>query len=207
MTGATTKLTRFRVFGEMNEEDDSLAIEPKLEHRAERPYVAIPIEVTLREWGEANALVPEVFEWLGRNGLQLAGPPFFRYWVIGSMDEPFRLDVGVPLDEPVEGDGRVIVGSIPAGTYLTYVHHGLPDKLFETQQALENWAQSNGLAWQNRVEDGTEIWGGRFLFFLTNPDDEPDLNKWSTEVAYLTSNASARHAAYGWRVGKGRILT
>jgi hypothetical protein len=35
--------------------------EPKVEVRAEQPYVAIPIKTTLREWGRANALVGEVF--------------------------------------------------------------------------------------------------------------------------------------------------
>jgi effector-binding domain-containing protein len=163
-----------------------LHIEPNLEHRAEQPYVAIPVEVTLREWGRANALVPEIFEWLGRNGLELAGPPFFRYWVIGDMDTEFSLEVGVPVARPVDGDGRVIAGSIPAGTYVPYVHHGHPDKLFETQEALESWAKSNGNEWQNRVEDGAEVWRGRFLFFLTNPEVEPDLNNWETEIAFLT---------------------
>lgn len=43
--------------------------EPKVEVRAEQLYVAIPIKVTLKEWGRANALVGEIFEWLSQKGI------------------------------------------------------------------------------------------------------------------------------------------
>jgi hypothetical protein len=93
--------------------ESQMSNEPKVEVRAEQPYVAIPIKVTLREWGMANALVGEVIGWLGQRGLALSGAPFFRYWVIGDMDEKFVIEVGVPVESAVPGDGRVIAGSIP----------------------------------------------------------------------------------------------
>jgi effector-binding domain-containing protein len=109
--------------------------EPKVEVRAEQPYVAIPIKVTLKEWSRANALLGEVIEWLGQNGVALAGPPFFRYWKIGNMDDEFDLEVGIPVGSPVSGDGRVIAGSIPGGSYATLVHTEHPDRLVHSLKA------------------------------------------------------------------------
>lgn len=167
---------------------------PELQRRAEEPYVSIPIEVTLREWGRANALVPEIFGWLEKNGLTLAGAPFYRYWIIGDEERKFSLEVGVPLHKPVSGDGRVIAGTKPAGLYAVMYHQGHPDRLKESFGLLDRWAEQEGIAWANRNEGGREVWGGRFESFLTNPEEEPDLNKWTIEVAYLVSESPAGSA-------------
>jgi hypothetical protein len=45
-----------------------------------------------------------------------------------------------------------------------------------------------GLEWNNRGE----VWGGRFEFYLTNPAEHPDLEKWSTEIAYQVRDNTAR---------------
>ncbi|MFW6075395.1 MAG: hypothetical protein ACOC9Y_07355, partial [Chloroflexota bacterium] len=34
------------------------------------------------------------------------------------------------------------------------------------------------------------VWAARFESFLTNPEEEPDLSKWSIEVAYLVDDAA-----------------
>ncbi|MFD2026891.1 hypothetical protein [Promicromonospora aerolata] len=33
-------------------------------------------------------------------------------------------------------------------------------------------------------DDAGEAWAGRFEFFLTNPDDQPDRSRWDTELAF-----------------------
>ena len=163
-------------------------LEPKVEVRAEQPYAAIPIKVTLKEWGRANALVGEVIGWLSRQGIEFAGAPFFRYWTIGDMDREFDLEVGVPVASVVSGDGRVIAGFIPSGSYATMVHFGHPDRLAESLEALQEWGTRQGLEWNSRGE----VWGGRFEFYLTNPAEQPDLEKWSIEIAYQVRDNSAR---------------
>lgn len=149
----------------------------------EEPYVAIPIEATLREWGEVNALVPEVYAWLGARGITPAGPLFYRHHVIGGFDEKFRVEVGVPVPEPVEGDGRVLAGAKPAGRYVVDVHHGHPDGIAHSHLALVDWAGREGLT---LAKEG-DVWGGMFESYRTNPEDEPDPAKWETELAYLVS--------------------
>jgi len=164
-------------------------IPPKIESRAARPYAAIPVTAPMREWGRVNALVPEVYGWLGQRRIAPAGPLFYRYRVIGDMDAPFELEVGVPVPEPVEGDGRVVPGSIPSGRYAVATHHGHPDGLSGTITALREWAAEQGVTWDIRREGGTEVWGGCFEFYLTDPAVEPDLGKWSIDLAYRIQDA------------------
>jgi effector-binding domain-containing protein len=159
-------------------------IEPRIEARAERSYIAIPIEVTLKEWGKVNALFAELFEWMNQKGLQPNGAPFFRYWVIGDENKKFKLEVGIPIVNATFGDERVIAGTTPEGKYVIIDHKGHPDRIHETFNLLEEWSENRGLTWDKKVVHNEEVWGGRFEYYLTDPAIEPDLNKWSIEIAF-----------------------
>ena len=152
--------------------------------RAEEPYVSIPLEVTLKEWGGTSVLVEEILAWLEEKGVQPSGAPFFRYFVIGDTDKNFKLEVGVPITSPMFGDDRVITGTIPSGKYATLVHYGHPDHISSSFTVLEEWAREHEVEWDNQMGDGEEVWGGRFEYYLTDPAVEPDFEKWSTEIAY-----------------------
>lgn len=156
---------------------------PQIENRDEQPYVVIPIRVPMREWGKANALVAETIDWILGRGLTPSGAPFFRYRVIGDMDEPFELEVGFPLAEAVEGDDRVLAGSKPAGAYAVLVHEGHPDGMAKSHAALRGWASGEGVPLAGST-DGTR-WSAMFESYLTDPRVQPDLDEWSTELAYL----------------------
>jgi effector-binding domain-containing protein len=158
--------------------------EPTVAKRPEQPYVAIPIKATLREWGAVNALVPEVYAWLRERGIAPAGALFYRHHVVGGFDEKFSVEVGVPVSEPVEGDGRVLAGAKPAGRYVVAMHHGHPDGIARSHLALVEWAGREGLA---LAKEG-EVWGGMFESYRTDPEVEPDADKWETELAYLVSD-------------------
>jgi effector-binding domain-containing protein len=164
-----------------------IQVEPALEFREEQPCVAIPVPIN--EWGRANALVPEVLNWMSQHGIAPAGPLFYRYRVVGGMDEPSDLEIGFPVAEEVIGDDRVRPGVIPAGIYATLVHHGHPDSLHETCAALESWAGKQGVTFAQRDHNGRAIWKGRYEFYLSSPADQPDPTSWTTEVAYLTRGA------------------
>lgn len=160
--------------------------EPKVEKiEVDRPYVSIPIEVTLQEWNEATPLVGEVIAWTVQNNVEIVGAPFFKYEVVGSYENKFRIEVGVPVGNVVQGDGRVKAGFIQAGTYVSLLHEGHPDHMHLSHQAIEDWATEQGLEWDIKQDgDEHEVWGGRFEFYLTNPTEEPNPNKWSTLLQY-----------------------
>lgn len=156
----------------------------EFQERQEQPYAAIPIRATLSEWGSVNALVLEVHGWLAERAIPPAGPLFYRYRLIGDRTERrFDLEVGFPVAEPVEGDGRVVAGSRPAGSYAVRVHHGHPDSIAGTHLALVEWTRERG---RPPVRDG-EAWVGMFEYYRTDPEVEPDPRRWETELAYLVS--------------------
>jgi effector-binding domain-containing protein len=164
------------------------ATQPRIEERNERPCVAIPVTAALREWNNAIDQIPVLFEWLDANGVTPAGPLYFRYRVIGSMDEPFEIEVGIPVLETAESSGPVMAGVIPGGAYATVVHRGHPDGIVNTCEKLETWAADQGIEFAVEHRQDKDIWAGRFEFYLTDPDVEPDRSKWETEIAYLTRN-------------------
>lgn len=169
--------------------------DPQIVQRSEQPYVSIPIQVPMKEWGQANALVGEIFQWLEQQGLELAGPPFFRYWVIGDMEKAFELEVGAPLASAAPGDGRVQAGAIPGGTYAMVTHQGHPDRMDQTHAALQEWAADQGLNLSSSRADGESVWHGRFEFFLTNPAEEPDPENWTMEILYLVQEERITQSA------------
>jgi hypothetical protein len=80
------------------------------------------------------------------------------------------------------------LSEMEAGTYLTYQHNGHPDQLFEVDQLIREWAAQEGVSFSVKEEHGFESWTGRYEFFLTNPEEEPDPNKWQIKLAWLTAD-------------------
>jgi DNA gyrase inhibitor GyrI len=157
---------------------------PEIETRAEQHYAAVRARVTWAELGGLGARFDGVFAWLGARGLAPAGAPFFRYNVIDMATE-LEVDVAVPVAVAVEGDGQVVSGMLPAGRYATVTHVGHPSKdLPEVTESLLDWATRQGLAWDMSLGEDGEQWGGRVEFYLTNPAEEPDMNKWVTQLAF-----------------------
>ena len=154
--------------------------EPTIVHRVDQPCVFIPISVSPREWGRANALVEKLFDWLARHEISLSGLPFFRYLTIGDTERPFDLQVGV-----LTGDDRVIPGVVPGGLYAVTVHTGHPDRLLASFNALDRWIAERKLAPAIRRDGADEVWEGRYEFYLTDPTEQPNLHQWSIEIAYL----------------------
>lgn len=157
-------------------------IKPKLEERSEQAYVYIPINATLKEWDKVNNLVPEVYGWLGQKGIAPAGPLLYRYWKVGDNETPFDLEVGVPIAQAVEVDGKIKLGKLNPGKYLTYQFTGHPDQLFQLHQELQHWAKEHEVKFKYQGQD--DVWACRYESYFTNPTEEPDPNKWVNEIAY-----------------------
>jgi effector-binding domain-containing protein len=159
--------------------------EPKLVRRRKQHYVAIRRQLSMREISKVlPPLMTEVFSWLGRKGIKPAGAPFWRYRVV-DMPGNFEIDAAVPVARAVRGDKEVTADSLPAGRYATVLHVGHPRGLQQATAALLAWAEENGIQWQM---DG-ERWAGRVEWYLTDPQTEPDMQEWHTELAFLTASA------------------
>src|SRR4051812_756111 len=122
--------------------------EPKLEDRAEQPYVAIRSQVTMDEMPGLPPLWDEVYGWLASKGIQPAGAPFWKYRIV-DMENKLEIDVGVPVATAVAGEGRIVADTNAAGRYVTMVYTGPfdGDGLMKATESLLKWADKNGIAW------------------------------------------------------------
>jgi effector-binding domain-containing protein len=162
---------------------DAGMTEPQIVRRDAQPYVAVRGTVTMQTVGEIGYRLPEVFGWLGQRGIPPAGAPFFRYDLI-DMERNLEIEAGVPLAAPVETDGEVIAGVLPAGRYVSTVYRGHPDGLADATTALLRWADERDLRWDVTETEQGERWGCRLEHYLTDPAEQPDMNQWETELAF-----------------------
>lgn len=162
--------------------------EPKLEYRDEQPYVAIRKQVTMQELGSLVPLWDELFAWLGSKGVTPAGAPFWRYLVV-DMEAQLDIETGVPVATAVPGEGHITAGVFPAGRYAVLVYTGPYEGggLVEATGALLAWGKKNGIVWQ--ASEGEKVWKARIESYLTDPAEEPDPQKWETELAFLVAEA------------------
>jgi effector-binding domain-containing protein len=156
---------------------------PEIETRREQPYVAVRAKVTMGEIEAFARRFGEVFGWLDRHGLAPAGPPFFKYNVI-DMARELEMEAGVPVAAAVAGDDRVVAEVLPAGRYATLTHVGHPSELMAATKALLDWAAEQGLTWDVTPSEDGDRWACRLENYLTDPDQEPDMSKWVTQLAF-----------------------
>jgi|ERR1700678_828237 effector-binding domain-containing protein len=152
--------------------------------RTAQPYVAIRAHVTMQDL--ASVVPPlngEVFGWLAARGIAPAGPPFWKYNVI-DMEHELEVEAGTPVAGQVTGDDRVLAGVLPAGRYVTMRHTGHPQTLYDATVTLLDWAAERGLTWDTSLTPEGELWGCRLEIYLTDPEVQPDLDKWETELAF-----------------------
>ena len=163
--------------------------EPRLEDRPIQHYLGIPATVPLDELPTViPQLMGEVFAWLGQRHSPPAGPPLIR-WLVTDMTRPMEIEIGVPVERALDGDARVKPGVLPAGRYLTAVHTGpYGEQLMRATGEFLDWAAQHGIVWQTTRRGADEVWTARVEFYPTDPQEEPDTNKWETELAFLTAS-------------------
>ena len=156
---------------------------PEIVARAEQPYVAVRAKVTMGEIAAFARRFGEVFGWLDRHGLAPAGPPFFKYNVI-DMARELEMEAGVPVASAADGDDQMVAGVLPAGRYATLTHVGHPSELMAATKALLDWAAEQGLTWDVTPSEDGDRWACRLENYVTDPDQEPDMSKWVTQLAF-----------------------
>ncbi|MGH3243373.1 MAG: GyrI-like domain-containing protein [Spirillospora sp.] len=156
-----------------------MTTKPNIEERAAQPYMAVRRRVTMQTIGEVADRIPELFAWLGARGIVPAGAPFLKYNVI-DMDGGLEIEAGIPVPAPVEGDGEVLAGTLPAGQFATLTHTGHPDGLRNLTGELLDWAKARQLTW----DVTNDRWACRLEVYETDPTEEPDPAKWETELVF-----------------------
>ena len=90
----------------------------------------------------------------------------------------------------MEGDDVVHGGVLPAGRYATVTAVGHPKELFGVTQRLLDRAAGQGLVWDRTDTPEGQRWGSRLEFYHTDPAEEPDMNKWTVELAFRLADSA-----------------
>jgi len=160
--------------------------EPQLQARVAQPYAGIRMTVPMDGIsGAVDEAFPELFGWLGANGIAPSGPPFIRYLVI-DMAADLMLDLGIPVTVSITASARVQPGVLPKGRYAVLRHTGPYDGLIAANAALQEWAREHGVDFDAWETAKGSAWRCRVEHYLTDPAGEPDPAKWEVDVAYLT---------------------
>ncbi len=163
-----------------------LTHEPVVVTREAQHCVAVRRCVTMQTFDEVVDRIPEILGRLAERGVAPAGPPFLRYLVI-DMARELEVEAGVPVADTVEieaDDGDLQAGVLPAGRYVTLAQHGHPDALEGVTAELLVWADGQGLVWDSAPTPQGDRWGCRLECYLTDPREEPDMDRWTVELAF-----------------------
>jgi effector-binding domain-containing protein len=151
--------------------------------REAQPFVGITRTVTMTTINEIADKIPGLVGWVIERGQAPAGAPFLRYVVI-DMERELVVQAGVPVAYPVEGDGTVESGELPAGRYASTRHVGHPVELEGVTARLLEWADREGLRFDVTPSRRGDRWASRIDWFETNPMEQPDMNQWVTLLTF-----------------------
>ncbi len=159
----------------------TLVGKPEVYERPDEHYMGIRTQTPFKGMFTVidKHLFKELRAWMKQEGVEPAGQPFFRYYII-NMDGEMDVEVGIPVDTALSGNGRVCPGVLPAGRYASLVYIGTG---YTGSSALTRWAIENGLAFDQWDDPKGTAFRARYERYLTDPKIQPLKSKWEVEVA------------------------
>jgi len=110
---------------------------------------------------DMGRLIGELMEWVMKEGLQVAGPPFAVYY--SSPEEMARgemqFEVGIPFIGEVQARDNIQIKTFPAQNVLSTIHKGPYNQIASVYAALMEYATKNEF----------EVIGPPMELWLTNP--------------------------------------
>ena len=153
----------------------------QIEEGIDQPYVGFEFECMPSEFeARAEQVLTEVWSLLDAAGVAAAGPPFCLVPQIHSLDDeipppsPWRLICGFPVEDELEAEDPVKLGTLPGGKIATTVHKGKLDTLSTAYLALQIYMAQKGLSPN----------GPPWEIYLTDPVWEPEESQWRTVVRW-----------------------
>jgi hypothetical protein len=119
---------------------------------------------------------------LAARGITGIGPQFLRLHVIdmrGLMD----IEAGVVVHEPLPGDGRVVAGHFPAGTYATLTHR---DHSLRANKMLLDWTAQSAIPLDKHSTPQGDHFACRYELILSDVLSERKKTQWIVQINLLT---------------------
>lgn len=160
----------------------TIVSEPRIYERPAEHYMGIRTQTAFKGMFTLidKHLTKELRVWMKKEGVEPAGQPFFRFYII-NMGGEMDIEVGIPVATALTcGNGRVHPGVLPAGRYASLVYIGTG---YTGSGALTRWAIENGHAFDQWDDQKGTAFGARYERYLTDPKIQPLKSKWEVEVA------------------------
>ncbi|MGE5827885.1 MAG: GyrI-like domain-containing protein [Micromonosporaceae bacterium] len=129
--------------------------------RCERPASELPA------W--LSSVFGRVSDYLAREGVKPAGPPFARFTFLGHLA---AAEAGFPVPREIPGDGVVEPSTLPDGPAAVATHYGHYRDVEMAYRACRAWLDDHGY----------DPAGPHWEVYYTDPGTEPDPARWRTDV-------------------------
>ena len=153
--------------------------EVELQQLEPQPILSIRETIQVAELpAEMGERIPALLGYLEQSGAQPAGPIFVRYHTVGEVESD--LEIGIPVVEPVAGNGQIVSGELPGGPAIATWHLGPHDDKFrEAYARLGAWPKEHG-----REPDGPswEVYYWIDPSQNSNSATQPDPSTWRTQL-------------------------
>lgn len=126
-----------------------MALNIAAEERQTVHYIGVPLSARFSEFGAPggpNEAIPRIYQWLGEHQVAPLGGPLYVYRHIGDSDDTVDLTVSVPIAGPIKPTDGLVIGSLPAGTYVVGRHIGAPDAIPAVHSEVKNGPRPTGIA-------------------------------------------------------------
>ncbi len=160
-------------------------MQPQILDRPDQHYVAIRGRVTTETISAVADRFPELMDWLAEHELVADGPPFLKYNLI-DMEGTLEVEAAAPVATlpDTAGSDAIVSGTLPAGRYASLTHVGPFKGLMAATEQLLEWAREQDLHFDTTDTPNGERWGARLEIYHTDPRQEPDPAKWTTDLAF-----------------------
>lgn len=148
----------------------------ELQHLEAQPVVSIRGIIPTADLAQHQGdRLRELAAFLRQRGVQSAGPPFVRYHTFGESETDVEL--GIPVVELLDGEGRVGGGVLPSGPAVTTWHIGAHDRLGDAYARLNAGVKAHGR------EPAGAAWE---VYYWIDPGDERGASAWPEPARWRT---------------------
>jgi len=138
------------------------------------PAISVKDSVTVNEIGPFMELyMPQLYMYAMRKEGKMTGHPYSMCYN-WDPEGKILMEVGLPLTEPIEGEGVFIATNTPGGKAVKALHFGPYEEVAPVYEALEQYIKVMKM----------EFAGPPWEVYITDPNEEPNPEKWETMVYF-----------------------
>lgn len=159
---------------------------PRIVTHAAQPVLVRHAAIGLDALDSAGpAALDAVEAWMAEKRIAPTGPGFFRYDLI-NMAGQMGMAFGYPVAPGTVGEGEIRAETLPAGRYISVLHHGHPDELYDATIMLIEWSKVRRVDWDVEETAAGDRFAARLELFNQAEGDPSD--DWVTEIRIRLRN-------------------